>query len=253
MQLDKNGYLQGGTTNNVFFVRLKAPDDVGVADLIGDSKKFMDLLLEGYPVARQVGTDSVRVTSMGKASEESWYTDDYHRKWQIRDWLVPFNDSVIITVALPTPDGMVMMMSRVPTAVREAVTKEMETVCGFFYVSYTGTLAQWHAFLANPLALPSTLSNVKIQFDYNRGLGIRSSRFEMLAVLKINDDSVLMLKYSYMRDGSNTVWDLGGVYLADSTQNQKWAGLLRRLKPSPSMPEEMARSWQTMTAGTHPW
>jgi hypothetical protein len=149
-----------------------------------------------------------------------------------------------------------MMMSLAPTTLRESVTKEMEALCAFFYVSYTGTLAQWHAFLDNPIALPATLSNVKIQFDYSRGLGIRSSRFETLVpvtVLKIDTDSVLMLKYSYMREGASTVWDLGGVYLADSAQNQKWVGLLRRLKPSPSMPEEMARSWRTMTTGTHPW
>jgi len=59
----------------------------------------MDLLLKGYPVSRPVGSDSVRVTSMGEASEESWLTDDYQRKWQIRSWLVPYNDSVITTIA----------------------------------------------------------------------------------------------------------------------------------------------------------
>ena len=228
VQLDKNGYLQEGVTNNVFFVRLKAPDDVRGADLIADSKQFMDLLLKGYPVSRPVGTDSVRVTSLGKAGEESWFTDDYRRKWQIRYWLVPFNDTAIITVALPTPDGMVMMMSQAPTALRETVTKEMEAVCGFIYVSYTGTLAQWQAFLDDPPALPATLSNVTIQFDYSRGLGIRSSRFQMLvpvAVLRIDAGSVLMLKYSYMRDGAGTVWDLGGVYLADSEQSRNGSGL----------------------------
>jgi serine protease Do len=256
VQLDKNGYLQQGTSNNVFLVRLKVPDDVREADLIGDSKQFMDLLLKGYPVSRPVGSDSVRVTSMGAASEESWFTDDYLRRWQIRSWKVPFNDTVITTVALPTPDGMVMMMSQAPTGLRETVVKEMEGLCGFFYVSYTGTLAQWQAFLADPHALPVTLSNVIIQFDYSRGLGIRSSRFSLqvpAAVLRIDAGSVLMLKYSYMRDGASTVWDLGGVYLADNSQNQKWVGLLRRPKPSPSMPEEIGRSWRTITTGTHPW
>jgi serine protease Do len=256
VQLDKNGYMQEGVVNGAFFVRLKAPDDVSEADLIADSKQFMDLLLKGYPVSRPVGTDSVRVTSMGKAREEFWFTDDYRRQWQIRYWLAPFNDTAIITLALPTPDGMVMMMAQVPTALRETMTGELEGLCGFFYLSYIGTLAQWNAFLREPVALPASLSNVKIQFDYSRGLGIRSSRFEWLVsagVLKINPDSVLMLKYSYMRDGADTVWDLGGVYLADSDQKQKWVGLLRRPKPSPSMPEEMVRSWRTMSTGAHPW
>jgi serine protease Do len=256
VQLDKNGYLQEASANGVFLVRLKTPDDVSAADLIADSKQFMDLLLKGYPVSRPMGTDSVRVTSMGNAREESWFTDDYRRTWQIRYWFVPYNDTVIITIALPTPDGMVMMMSQAPTALREVVTREMEAVCGFIYVSYTGTLAQWRAFLTDPVALPATLSSVKIQFDDSRGISIRSSRFEMLvpaAVLRINAASVLMLKYSYMRDGAGTIWDLGGVYLADSEEQQKWVGLVRWTRPTRLMPEETALSWRSMIYGWHPW
>lgn len=256
VQLDKNGYLQLGVTNQLFLVRLKAPDDITEAELVADSKQFMDLLLKGYPVTRQVGTDAVRVTSMGNASQESWFTDGYDRRWQIRSWRVPFNDTVMTTMALPTPDGMVLMMAQSPTAINEAVTREMEGLCGFIYLSYTGTLAQWNAFLHAPATLPSTLSAVKIQFDYSRGLGIKSSRFEMLvpaAVVKINADSVLMLKYSFMRDGASTVWDLGGVYLADSDQKLSWVGMLRRPKPSSSVPEETARAWQLVSTGSHPW
>jgi len=256
VQLDNNGYLQEATANGVFFLRLKTPDDVRPAALIADSKQFMDLLLKGYPLSRPVGTDTVRVTSMGNAREESWFTDDYRRKWQIRYWLVPYNDTVVITIALPTPDGMVMMMLQAPTALRESVTKEMQSVCGFFYVSYTGTLAQWHAFLGDSVDSPATLSNVKIQFNDNRGISIVSSRFEMLVpadVLKTNADSVLMLKYSFMHDGGGTIWDLGGVHLANSEQQQKWVGLVRRTRPTPHMPEDTALSWRSMIMHWHPW
>jgi hypothetical protein len=256
LQLDKNGYLQEGLANGVFFAKLKAPDDVSTADLIHDSKKFMDLLLKGYPLSRPVGTDSVRVISLGAATAESWFTDEYQRKWQFRYWVVPFSDTVMITVALPTPDGMVMMLAQAPSSVRDIFNKEVEGLCGFFYVSYTGTLAQWHAFLDDPTELPKSLSDVQVQIDYNRGLSVKSSRFRLevpATVLKINADSVLMLKYSYMHSGGGTVWDLGGVYLADGEQKLRWIGLLRRIKPLPSLPEELVRSWQTMAAGLHPW
>jgi hypothetical protein len=256
VQLDKNGYLQKATVDGVLLARLKPPDGISATDLIADSKKFMDLLLQSNPISRQVGTDAVRVTSMGTASEESWFTDDYGRRWQIRTWLVPFNDSVIVTVALPTPDGMVMMTSQIPTPLRELLVKNLQSLCGFFYVSYTGTLAQWQEFLNHSDVLPATLANKKIQLDYSRGVAVASSRFQLrvpAAVLGIDANSVLMLKYSYFRDGAATVWDLGAVTLADSVQNQKWIAVTRRLKPTTSMPEDIVRNWRSMTTGAHPW
>ena len=256
VQLEKNGYIQSAAVSNVLLIRLKTPDDVRASTLVTDSKQLMDLLLKGHAISRQVGTDAVRVTSMGVAKEESWFTDTYGRKWQVRSWLLPFSDTVIVTVGLPTPDGMVMMSAQIQTAYRELLSSELEGLCGFFYLSYTGSLAQWQEFLNNPSALPSTLANKKVQFDYNRGLAISSSRFQMLVpttVLKINSDSVLMLKFSYLRDGAATVWDLGGVYLADSAQNFKWIGTLRRLKPAPSMAEETTRFWHTLASGAHPY
>lgn len=254
--LDNYGYLQEAVTNGVLFLKLKTPDDVKASDLIANSKQFMDLLLKGYPVARPVGTDSVRVTSMGTANEESWFTDDYQRKWQIRSWLVPYNDSVIITIALPTPDGMVMMMAQTPSGLRETVTKELEAVCGFFYFSYTGTLAQWRAFLADPAPLPATLANAKIDYDEGRGVSIASSRFQMLVpanVVKVSSTSFMMLKYTYMPDGPNTIWELGGVFVADSEQQKKWVGLVRRQRPTPHMTEESALTWRAVIAHWHPW
>jgi hypothetical protein len=75
-----------------------------------------------------------------------------------------------------------------------------------------------------------------------------------VGVLKIDADSVLMLKYSYLRDGtSNVVWDLGGVALEDSALKRKWIGLVRRPKPPPSLPDAWVRSWHTMSTGAPNW
>jgi serine protease Do len=256
VQLDKNGYLQALLSSNVLLLRLKAPDDVSPPELVADSKKFMDLILKGFPFVRPVGSDAVRITSMGKANTEVWDTDTYGRKWLIRTWLLPFNDTVITIVGLPTPDGMVMMMGQEPTVAKDLAESEMQELRGFLYLSYTGSLAQWRSFLANQSVLPRTVLNTKVQFDYGRGLGVRTSRFEMLApiaVVHLDDQSVLMLKYSYMKNDANTVWDLGGVYLSENIQGTKWVGMLRRVKPAQSLPEEMERHWQEMTKEAHPW
>lgn len=56
-----------------------------------------------------------------------------------------------------------------------------------------------------------------------------------------------------MHGGAGTVWDLGGVNLEDSEQKQHWIGLIRRPRPSQSMPEGITQSWQKMITGAHPW
>ncbi len=256
VQLEANGYLQAAMSDGVLFLRLRTPDGTSPASLLTDSKKFMDLLLKGYPQARQVGTDSVRITSMGSASSESWFTDGYGRKWLLRSWVVPFNDTVVEIAALPTPDGMIMLLTQNPTMIRDGVTSEMRGLCDFVYLSYVGTLAQWRAFLDNPAALPAAFSHVTLQFDYSRGLGIKTPRFELLVpadVLKTGPDSALMLKFTYLRNGSGATWDLGGALLSDGPQNQSAVDVVRRVKPSPSMPEDTTLAWQKMATAAHPW
>jgi serine protease Do len=256
VQLDKNGYFQELVSSGVLLARLRAPDDVSPGEFVADSKKIMDLILKAKPFVRQVGSDAVRITSMGRANTERWDIDRYGRKWLIRTWLLPFSDSVVTIAGFPTPDGMVMMMLQEPTVAREIAESEMLALRGFFYMSYTGSLAQWRSFLADETVLPTAVLNTKVQFDYSRGFGVKTSRFEMLVptgVVRLDGQSVLMLKFSYMKKDADAVWDLGGVYLSENVQGTKWIGTLRRVRPAPSLPEEMERHWQEMTKEMHPW
>jgi hypothetical protein len=43
---------------------------------------FMDLVLKGTPLQRQVGTDAVRITSLGSAAPDTTHVDRFGRTWQ---------------------------------------------------------------------------------------------------------------------------------------------------------------------------
>jgi hypothetical protein len=101
MQLPANGSMR--IANGV--IRLSAPDDVPLAKLYGDSKLLMDLVLQDYPLQRNVGGEQVRVTSLGKAQELGSYTDAWGRIWQVRSWSVPYLDVALSALCLPTPEG----------------------------------------------------------------------------------------------------------------------------------------------------
>jgi hypothetical protein len=78
--LDHDGFVE--ITANM--VRLRAPDDVSPSSLQSDSTRFMDLMLKALPLRRIVGSDQVRVTSLGKATQEESRTDAYGRTWLVR-------------------------------------------------------------------------------------------------------------------------------------------------------------------------
>jgi serine protease Do len=256
VQLEHNGYVEIGAGGAIRFVRLKTPDGVGPANLLTDSKGFMDTLLKGMPLQRPVGADSVRVTSLGAAQQERVFTDEYGRAWQLRTWLMPFSDSVAITMALPTPDGCALMLASVSTTQQTAMRDELKWMTGFVYLTYEGTLKQWQDYLAQVAILPAALRALKIQFDYGRGIGFRSTRFQLVVpsgLQKIETDSVLMLKFSFFPDGDKTVWDVGAIYLAENKEGTQWIEMQRRPRPPPALPDEFATTWRALTSAGPPW
>lgn len=255
-QLEHNGWLETGSGKSDGLARFHVPDDVGVARIFSDSKLFMDLLLKGVVIQRQVGADAVRVTSMGAAREESWITDAYGRVWQLRAWAIPYNDTYALTLALPTPDGCAFFLTSASSTLHDPVETELKLLTNYIYVTYNGKLQQWRDYLALPNLLPKAMAGIKIQFDYGRGFAFQSSRFTLVvpqAVQKIDADSRLMLKFTYMPDGSATVWDVAGVFLADTEQLGRYVDFVRYPRPTPALPETMNNHWHVMTGGGHPY
>jgi hypothetical protein len=255
-QLDQNGYVETAPFPGGTLVRLRMPDDVKWADLYANSKLFMDLVLKGMPLRRAVGTDSVRITSLSTATLESSYLDAYGRTWQVRSWLVPNNDSVVLSMALPTPQGYVAIVTQRPTVIQAVSLDDLRALTGFVYVSFAGTLKQWHDYLTTPIERPAILSSLDIQADYGKTFRYRSKRFSLVlpnTVQKIAPDTVLLLKFGYFDDADATVWDVGGLLLEDAEHKGNWIDVIRHRRPAAGLPEGFAERWHTIESGAHPY
>ena len=77
---------------------------VGDAKFYSDSQIAMDLLLKGMKFPRQVGNESIRVTSLGAATTDT-ETSTFSAALAPRIWIIPFLDARIVALYLPTPDG----------------------------------------------------------------------------------------------------------------------------------------------------
>ncbi|MDR0457940.1 MAG: trypsin-like peptidase domain-containing protein, partial [Burkholderiaceae bacterium] len=88
--LPPNGDVTVAIWGSQLLFHLRKPDDVSSQQLYGDPKQFMDLLLKGIPFKRRVGSEEIRITSLGQPADEQNLTDAYQRHWQIKIWPMPY-------------------------------------------------------------------------------------------------------------------------------------------------------------------
>ncbi len=205
-RLDNYGFVRSAG----FLYRLRLPDNVKLATLYSDSKLYMDLLLRGgYSLSRSVGTDSVKVTSLGKAVEESNFTDSYGRTWQVKIWAVPFDDASLVTLNLPTPEGYAALIILVRSSLRDLVLEQQKMLANFTYVTLEATLARWREYLPLKAYQPKAMGNITLDIGAdNARLRVAARRFSLEVtpdVLPMNADSVLALNFSYYQDGGAVV------------------------------------------------
>ena len=249
VQLSGNGMVvTGGGT-----LRVRAPDNLALKDLYADSKLYMDLLLQGaLPLRRPVGTDSVKVTSLGKAAEHGSYTDSWGRTWQLLAWPIPFDDSYLITFSLPTPEGYATLVLPGTGGTRQVIVSEAELALNYMYVTLEGSVERWHEYLGLPGVQPKALAALNLAVDPGKRIGLRSKRFELGVAPELQalgKDAELALDLSYFRDGGAVVWDLASFEVSNRAVNGDFIGLRRMSVPGPDMTEGFQNTWKKLVSG----
>lgn len=206
--LGGGGWLTGGQIAETGVVQLRLPDGALLADLVADSRRFMDLFLLGSPITRQIGPESVRITSLGPARDDKIHVDLYGRKWLLRNWDLPFMDARLISAALPVPDGFVVLSRLAPSGLTSQATELVTMAADLAYLTYSGSLAEWRGFLAIPSVHPAAFANITLGLEIGKRFSYRSPRFEFIAgndLLDIQDRSKLDLSFSYFADAGPVV------------------------------------------------
>jgi hypothetical protein len=251
-QLDHNGFVE--IVHGM--VRLRRPDDVSLSTLYGDSRIYMDLLLKGFAVRRQVGSESVKVTSLGKAQWSSTHTDIYGRIWQVIVWAEPWADTELVTMSLPTPEGYVALVLPTASGYRQIVLDTEALMADYFFVSMGGSLWQWQEFLAQKNVAPRVFSEFKIAIDPDHRVEFHSHRADLIVtseLVPLSRDSQLWLKFNFFKDGERVVWDVSGVSVEESLQRNNWAEFWRVSQPDPDMPESFQSHWHKLQQREFPF
>jgi serine protease Do len=255
-ELGNNGYMSFGQMAGSLYLYIQKPDDVPLEKFYTDSKLFMDLVIKGAPYYREVASEKVRVTSLGKARERYLFTDSYGRKWIVQTWLTEYNDQKIATFSLPVPGGCVTILKEGQTGlVNNGYIPDLKVLADFINVSYYGTFVQWREFLKMKQLLPEAFSTMEMKYD-SRKLLFASDRLSFShtpEVMKISDESDLELLFSYFNDGGKTVWDVRGIIVGEDKNNSTYFGIYRENRPLASLRDTYKSDWDNIVHHRFPY
>ena len=254
--LSDNGYLALGLAGHNMLFHLRKPDSVSAAQLYHDPAQLIAPLTKVGMFKRKVGTEQVRITAMGKPSQDTSHTDVWQRRWQVRVWPLPYANMLIVTCSLPVPDGYVTLMRFSPAGDLHEHLADMQALTDFVTVAYDGTLAQWKDYLQNTALLPAAFDDIHITADYDQRFAYASKRmsFEFTpSVQKITANSTLTLGFGYLAAGAERTWGVADVRVKADADTQDRVNIERHVLPSRELDDAFKSEWVKVVQRQHPF
>lgn len=254
--LGKNGFLQYGKLGATLLIRTHKPDGQNLEAFLADGKQSMDYLLKALGYKRTIGSEEIRVTSLGKPVLEATHQDRYGRTWTIRKWITEFDDSAVVTMSLPTPGGDVSMLRGDSVGIIDSHLLDMKVLADFVYLSYYGTLQEWSEFLALGKNVPESLQNLTL--DYGSGKQLKFASRDIVfnydaSLQAISDDSDLRVYMSYFKHDDEVVWDIARVAIGEHKDNLNYFEVARNLRPSERMSDSDKSGWERLVQQEFPF
>ena len=254
--LSNNGYVTAGVVKNNILFHLRRPDNISASELYGNPAMLMDQLAKVGMFQRHVGSESIKITSLGKPASDAIHVDAWQRRWQVRIWELPYMNVRVVTFSLPVPDGYVTMMRFAPPGHDYDSLADMNVLTDFIDVGYDGTLAQWKDYLKDTALLPVALKDITLDLDYGRHFSYRGKRLSFSfapALQKIEQDSMLMLGFGFFDDHGKVVWDVGDVQVLANANDPDQVNVQRHVAPSADLDDDFKSEWNKLTHQRHPY
>jgi serine protease Do len=254
--LSDNGYVTAGVAKSNILFHLRKPDNVSASALYGDPAMLMDQLAKVGIFQRRVGSEEIKITSLGKPVTDSVHVDAWQRRWQVRIWNMPYMNVRVVTFSLPVPDGYVTMLRFAAGGHDYDSIADMNVLTDFIDLAYGGTLAQWKDYLKNTALLPAPLKGITVDADYGTRFGYRGSRLDFSftpSLQKIEQDSLLMLGFGFFDDHGKVVWDVGDVQVLANANDPDQINIQRHVAPSADLDDDFKSEWNKLTHQRHPY
>lgn len=258
LPLDANGYLDVGAAGRNGLTHLRRPDNVDAARFYGDASLRMDLMAKTGLFQRNVGSEKVKITSLGKPSLQTTRVDRWKRPWHVELWPLPHVNALVVLYSLPVPDGVVTLSRTVAPSGEYEARLDMDELSNFVYVSYEGTAAQWKQFMAIPALLPAAFKNIHLDIDYGHRFSYASQRMAFSYTPELQDitpDNLLYLGFRFLLDKQQPAWDVGTVVVWKTRANDDSNNVVvqRFVAPPEGFDENMSSVWRKVAQRSYPY
>lgn len=209
-QLKDNGFIAYGSMIGYSLNSIRKPDSVNLKDLIENPKIYNDYIVEGANLYRNIGNERINIKSLGNPCKSETYKDYFGRNWYVNYYDIKFAGSMMITFALPTPQGLFVIVSIDDVAeVESAIYLDMQFVADHVFVFYHGSYREWKEYLDLPKEVMEMRSEQEKQFtlkenssevEFSTGsVKIKLSKDK----IPIDDELTLYSTSGYFSDGNN--------------------------------------------------
>jgi hypothetical protein len=250
-----NGYMEAGVAGSYVLFHFRKPDGVPLASLVADPKAMMDEMLKGSQLTRSVGEEKVRITSLGPPSADTVFVDRWQRRWQRREFDMPFIDVSVLVYTLPVPDGFVGIMRYVPAQQLHVARTQAEAAANLVSASYIGSLDDWQQYMKLNAWLPAPLAASKVDIAYGKHFAFTSSAFSLAFdtdVQRIEPTGNVALPFSFIDRGDGVKLDIAGISVRQDANKTADVRINRHPKPFPDAPDHSQAAWNQVLKHEHP-
>lgn len=250
-----NGYMDVGIAGGNVLFHFRKPDGVSLASLVADPKAMMDEMLKGTQLTRSVGEEKVRITSLGPPASDTIFVDRWQRRWQRREFDLPFIDVDVLVYTLPVPDGFVGILRYIPAQQLHVARIQVEGTANFVSASYIGSLDDWQQFMKLTAWLPAPLAASKVDIDYGKRFAFTSPAFSLAfdtGVQRIEPTGNFSLPFSFIDRGDGVKLDISGISVRQDVNKTADVRINRHPKPFPDAPDHSLAAWNQVLKHEHP-
>lgn len=255
--IDK-GFVQYGSMMGIDILFIRKPDSYSLVDIVKDSEKYMDTVLKGVPFNRKFLNSNIRITSLGKAFEESEYIDNYKRKWIIRTWLLPYMDAKLLSFSLVVPSGVISLIKIDQTgAVNSSHIIDMKFLTDYVYLTYTGTFREWTDFYKDFFEyIPDSIKNLEFSYQDGKSFSLKTDDITLKysnTFLNFNDNSYIQLNMTYYKELDQVKWGIGGIVFGESYESPNFVSFIKKIKPIEGVNESVISDWEKIINRKNPY